>query len=167
MSISDVYRRLRGDVLYHYTHQGNVESIKNSGYVLYSSKCINSRNICPYYITDNTSRYIDMQRNLDNYVFLVFTLSHPMIYKKECEGVPMTRIPIDVSILDLPGVLISNTIATCNNAEFFTPQEALIYLDIENSHDGNYLYSDEWYRVKDYEILVPMYIDLRKYFYRM
>lgn len=40
MSISEKYRALRGDVLFHYTHDDNLESIEQKDWIIYSSNQI-------------------------------------------------------------------------------------------------------------------------------
>lgn len=89
-----------------------------------------------------------------------------MIYRKEQEGIPMTPIPIDISILDVPGVLIADRVATDNSVNLYPPSEALKKLDIGSCHDNLTKFTPDWYNVRDFEILIPGYIDLKQYLHR-
>ena len=163
MTISEYFRKLRGDILFHYTHENNIESIEQKGSVIYSSSQLISNGVNPSFITDSNSRNIDYRLGYNNYVFLTFSHSHPMIYKKEQEGVPLIYYSIDVSILDIPGVKITDRIATDNNVNIYTPEQAIETLDIKSCNDKVPKFTDDWYNVRKFEILIPSYIDLKQY----
>jgi hypothetical protein len=166
LSISEKFKELRGEVLFHYTHEDNIESIKQKDWIIYSSSQIGANGVNPSFITDSDSRNIDSQRGYNNYVFLVFTHSHPMLFRKGQEGIPMKYYSINISILDIPGVLIADRVATDNSVNLYTPAEALKKLDIGSCHDNLTKFTQDWYNVRDFEILIPGYIDLKKYFHR-
>ena len=70
--------------------------------------------------------------------------------------------PISIEILDEPGVLISDRIATDNHVKLYKPEAALQHLKIE--YIPFYRVEREiWDEIKKYEILIPKFIDLEKY----
>lgn len=166
MPISETYRELRGDKLFHYTHENNIQSIIDHDYQIFSSNHINKKGITPSFITDSDSRNIDMIKGNNNYVFLIFSHSHPMIYRKEQEGIPLRYIEIDISILDIPGVKIADRVATDNRVTLYTPEKALEQLKIAYCHNGRVNDREIWDEVKKYEILIPGYIDLNKFLHK-
>jgi hypothetical protein len=165
MPISDKYRELRGDYLFHYTHQNNVNTIKNH-YTIFSHENLTIKGIQAEHITNNSSRLIDKRLGYNKYVFLVFSESHPFIYKQKINGIPIMCISIDISILDVPGVLIADRVATDNLVTLYTPEEALDLLKIDYCHTGRINDKDIWNEVKKYEILIPGNIDLHQYLYK-
>jgi len=166
MSISEQYRELRGGELLHYTHTDNLKGIVNADCIIYSQHMLDQLNIQNTHITDSNSNSIDRRKGYDKYVFLIFSESHPLIYRKQCEGVPIDSISIDISILDVPGVKIADRIATDNRVILYTVQEALIKLDIANAKNERINDRDIWDIVKKYEILVPNHIDLKEFQYK-
>lgn len=162
MSISDEYRKLRGDYIFHYTHSENIPSIEEHK-TIFCNREVTNKGIVTRNITDITSQNIDKIRGFDNYVFLVFSRSHPFIYKQQMSNVPIIEIPIDISIIDIEGVLIADRVATDNLVKFYTPEDALEILDIKNCIANKRLPYEIWSIVKKYEILIPNYIDLSNY----
>lgn len=159
--ISEKYRKIVGNKLYHYSPYENVDEIEKH-MKLYSSTNIKENNIKVAYFTNELSRQLDKRIGLNNYVFLVFREDHPLIHKVRQSGLKLLKISLDISILDIPGVLISDRVANDSNANFFTPEHALKLLKIE--YCKGYI-SDRniWDEVKKYEILVPNNIDLNLY----
>lgn len=162
MKISDIYREQRGDELFHYTHSSNVENLRKHGFI-YSTKELDEKEIDRVNITNDLSLTLDSASNLNDYVFLTFSTKHPFIYKLRKSKVDLVVITLDVSILDIDGVLVSDRVANSRGALFYTPEEALKRLLIKFT-DGKPL-ADEtiWRKVIKYEILVPKHIDIRKY----
>lgn len=163
MLVSERFRELRGSVLYHYTHSDNREAIINSGRILHSRRKLLQEGITPEFITDEISRSIDESRGYDEYIFLVFSESHPFIYKNIQKGVPLIRAKIDVSILDREGVLIADRVATDSLVQFFTPEEALDNLQYLSYCKDERCEREIWDIVKKYEILVLDSIDLDEF----
>jgi len=163
LSISEKFRALRGGELYHYTHMDNASELEKLN-IVYSKSLLDTQGIKPVHITDISSQSIDKCRGFNNYVFLIFSHSHPLIYKKSnIENISIGYFKIDVSILDIPGVLIADRVATDNCVNFYTPEEALKHLKIQYCHNDRIEDRAIWDEVKKYEILIPNYIDLNKY----
>jgi len=161
--VSDIYRKVFGDKLIHYTPIENLEEIKKH-MILYSSNQLLQRNIQPSYMSNNLSRQIDSARGINGYVFLVFRENHPLIYKISRSNITLLRIPIDITILDLPGVLISDRVANDSNANFYTPEIALDVLRIDLCNKNYIGNRGVWEQVIRYEILIPESIDLKQYY---
>lgn len=162
MLVSDIYRKIRGSKLYHYTVASNMNSIGFTK-TIYSTDELNRLGIERENITNDLSHDLDISRGLSSFVFLTFSEKHPMIYKLREKGIKLIGIEIDISVLDITGVIISDKIANSNGANFFTPEKALEVLDIQNTHNGYIYDSSTWNIAKEYEILVPNSIDLQKY----
>jgi hypothetical protein len=166
MSLSERYRKLRGDVLFHYTHEDNMASIKGHDNMIFSCSQIIEKGITPSFITDSNSRNIDVRKGYNDYVFLVFSHSHPMIYRKSQEGIPLLYCSIDISILDIPGVLIADRVATDSSVTLYSVEDAIMKLDIKNCCTERVNDRDVWLNVRKYEILIPGYIDLKQYMHK-
>jgi len=165
MLVSEKYRRTRGHYLMHFTHKNDVSMIKYY-HALFSQTILNQKDIDPVHITNETSRLIDERLGYNNYVFLIFSDTHPFIYKQIINNVGLVCVKIDVSILDLPGVLIADRIATDGEVNFYTPDDALEVLNIQYCYDGRVNDKDIWNEVKKYEILIPYSIDLQQFLYK-
>ncbi len=160
MKVSDLFIQKNIFELYHYTRLENVESINNDKKI-YSRSILNEKNINPEYITNSLSRSLDLYHGNQYYVFLVFKDDHPFVYKSNM-AFNLSRYCIDISILDEPGVLISDRIATDNHVKLYKPEAALQHLKIE--YIQFYRVEREiWDEIKKYEILIPKFIDLEKY----
>lgn len=160
-NISEQYRKLRGDILYHYTPIENISSIEYHNF-LYSQAILRDKRIQTTHMTSNLSRQIDITKGNDNYVILIFSEYHPFTHMKSKEQ-NLALIKIDISVLDLPGVLISDRVALDKNSIKYTPYVALEQLNIELCNNRYIQNKDVRERVKKYEILIPNGIDLTKY----
>ncbi len=163
MSVSERYRKLRGDKLFHYTHENNKELILQSGRIIYPRSILEQIRINPVHITDSNSRNRDDCLGYNQYVFFVFTDSHPFIYRQTINKVPLVRGTVDVSILDRPGVLIADRVATDSSVILYTPEDALEILKIQFCRKMFIKDKTVWNEVKKYEILIPGSIDLNEY----
>ena len=165
MKVSDIYRSMIGDVLFHFTPAANLQEI-GKHMTIYSSNNLSYLNITPTHMSNDISREADKRRGISAYVFLVFRSDHPLIYKQKRNGLDLRSIPIDVSILDLSGVAISDRVANDSNANFYTPEDALKMLKIQYCHDDYISDYAIWDEVKKYEILIPNSIDINTYIAR-
>ena len=104
--------------LYHFTDRSNINSIiENRG--LYSWKACDR-----YGININrpggseTSRTLDSNRGLGNYVRLCFTKNHPMMYVAKNDGriSDPVILEIDLSVVEISGTKFSDRNATRNGA---------------------------------------------------
>lgn len=163
MSISESFKKLGVTELHHFTDDENIQRMIDVGEIIYSRFELDTKGLERTYMTDSDSRNSDDRQNYNHYVFLVFLITHPMIYKKQMNGHNLTPIPVDICVLDIPGVLITDRIATDGNVTLYTPEEALIHLDITSIGKNERLEKDIWNVVKKYEILIPKLIDLNKY----
>ena len=100
--------------------------------------------------------------DLHNYANLYFDARNPMMFKRKNEDVLVLKI--DIRIIDLPDVIISDQNASSKYARFYEPSEAIDKLDF------SMIYSRDWndsnlfmyYKKKSAkcaEILVPDRID--------
>lgn len=165
MLISDTYRAIRGDELFHFTHINNITDIEKHGKIFCLDK-IKELGLNPEHITNSLSRNLDKILGNNKYVFLTFSISHPFIYKQIRSNVDLVEMVLDISIIDEPGVLISDRVANDNSANFYTPEQALSILKIDYCYTGRINNRAIWEEVKKYEILIPESIDLKKYFLR-
>lgn len=103
------------DSLYHFTDVSNLESIiKNGG--LYSWKGLENIRINASLSSNELSRQLDTQRNLQNYIRLSFTDYHPMSTKVEKEdGKNLVWLKIDLDVALWENTLFSDINATDNN----------------------------------------------------
>lgn len=163
MKVSEQFKELGITELYHFTSSENKQSIIDCNMTLYSNKELINRNITTNHITDNTSRSIDKYKGNSDKVFLTFTESHPFIYKQKINKIDCKLIKINIDIVNIKNVLFSDRVSTDNLVQFWNAEDALKKLDIKNS--GNKYISDKtiWNKTNKYEILIPNFIDLKKY----
>lgn len=145
--------------VYHITSEKNLQLIKKRGLSSYS--LLKANNIKVTTGGDETSLSIDNDLGLDKYIHLSFTDWCPMFYGKEQSGEKLYVLHISLDVLDQPGVLFCDRIATANDAvfydyldlEIFDLEAAYAYLDWR-THDGQKRRN----QAEKYEILVPNYI---------
>jgi len=102
-------------MFYHFTDEKNLESIiKNGG--LYSWKGLENKQINASLSSDELSRQLDSQKNLQDYIRLSFTDYHPMSTKVEKEdGKKLIWLEIDLEVALWESTLFSDINATDNN----------------------------------------------------
>lgn len=97
---------------YHFTSRENISSIKKYG-GLYSWNYLKKHNIeIPDQGGDDFSEKLDMRYGLQDYVRLSFCESHPMAYRKLCEGSDIVVLKISTYVALLKNTLFSNMNAT-------------------------------------------------------
>ena len=80
----DVLRKNDVSVLYHFTDAANLESIREHG--LLSASCLNQQSIEAVMNSDVTSRAVDAQMGLQNFVRLSFNKENPLKHIAKNEG---------------------------------------------------------------------------------
>lgn len=104
------------DMFYHFTDVNNLESIIENG-GLYSWEGLENKRINASLSSNELSRQLDTQKNLQNYIRLSFTDYHPMSTKVEKEdGKKLVWLEIDLDIALGESTLFSDMNATDNNA---------------------------------------------------
>lgn len=163
MSISDKFRELRGNYLLHFTESKNGCSIYLDR-VIYSRAELEKKGIL-YPLEANSYKCCNKGIYLHGKVFLAFSIYHKFIQKQiYSPDIKVDFIAIDISVLDIPGVLISDKISLCKDVHFYTPEEALEKLEMENT--ATWLKKGQYYgEARNYEALIPQKIDLRQYIF--
>lgn len=114
----------KGVKLYHFTDEGNIESIKETGLVPWTE----AQKIDGAKLTSNElSRQCDMENEVADYVRLCFRKDHPMLYIAKEDGRIKKEAWISVSleILDVKGVKFCNKNAALKNADIRESPEHL------------------------------------------
>lgn len=149
--------------VYHITSEKNIQSIEQDGLLPYSNLKTGEIEVVTGGNEDSLS--LDKTLGLDKYIHLSFTKWCPMFHKKKKMGEKLCLLHISFDVLDQPGVLFCDRIATSNDAVFYD------YLDF-NAFDFEAVYNYiDWgttegqlrrQRAEKYEILVPYGISTDK-----
>lgn len=103
------------DSFYHFTEVSNLESIIENG-GLYSWNGLEHRGINASLSSNELSRQLDVQKNLQDYVRVSFSNYHPMSTKVELEdGKKLVWLEIDLDVALWESTLFSDMNATDNN----------------------------------------------------
>lgn len=153
--------RLGKQYVYHFTDRRNIEFIRTSGGLL-------PRSMIPgTYIPGGNQWSIDADNmfGMQNYVHLCFLNKHPMEYLARDEGrIDSVWLEINITVLDLPGVLYCAGVANQAGAEYLPADDAISVLDFD------YMYNYHNFSVEEnrnrhnltqkYEILVPSLVPI-------
>jgi hypothetical protein len=159
--------------LYHFTDIRNLPSIKERGGV-YSTAMLRAKGINTFYPGGNElSLVLDQQIGMDQYVHLCFRPNHPMAHIAKNEGRIQRPIylPVDPSIIQLPGVRYSAGVAIKTGVHICDIAEAADIIDYQVLYtrmDWNVAEIQERLQAAEKcEILVPDYVPMKyleKYF---
>ncbi len=106
-------------------------------------------------------------RRLHEYANLYFDAHNPMLCKIQRKNDVICVLRIDASILELPGVIISDHNAACNIARFFTVEQGLNLLNKDRifapfwTHPGDPIDKEKHKHEKCDEVLIPDKIESR------
>lgn len=102
--------------LYHFTDESNVASIQKFG--LLSWPELRKRRIPHRPNSNDLSRNLDKRKGLQDYVRLALSPDHPMAFKALSEKRISKVVWLEITdeVVDLPGVLFSDTNAAANHA---------------------------------------------------
>lgn len=116
--------------LYHFTDARNVPGIRELG--LLPTRTIVERGLRAVTGGDDGSLHIDRQKGLDAFNSLSFCRSHPMAHVAKGEGrIDTVRIlTICPSVLLRPGVMLSDQVATANEAKIGAPNDMIPLMDL-------------------------------------
>jgi len=108
----DVLRKNGIKILYHFTDESNVQSIRAHG--LMSASTLLTKSISSVMNSDEASRQLDIKAGLQNYVRLSFCAKNPMMYVSLNEGRISKPVMLQIKLdaLHRPGVLFSDCNAT-------------------------------------------------------
>ena len=100
---------------YHFTESSNLPLIREYG--LFSWKELDTRGFTAVKGSDELSRRLDKKKNLEDFVRLSFTASHPMMWVCKRQGRLKNPVvlKIDISACLLPGTLFSDRNATATD----------------------------------------------------
>lgn len=154
------YNRYR---LFHFTDRSNLKSIVSCGGLL-SWKQIEERKLASVRFGSNiTSRLLDAQLGLQDYVRLSWTKEHPMKYiaKKEKRIQEAVVLDVDLKILSKPGILFADKNANRSGAQFGKGLDMLKKMDLEFFNRVDRYNAEENRDQFQQEILVPKKIPLK------
>lgn len=152
-----------GSVLYHFTDEHNIDSIRKYGILSYRriQELQSKKEIGKIYYGGNEwSRNADVFSGMDNYVHLSFTKECPMAYYLEKDKIKLAWLEIDASILnDISGILYTNGVSNKSGIVPMSEKNALNCLDFDAIYKflpfkekGNKERKDA---ARKYEILIP------------
>lgn len=159
--------------LYHFTDVRNPASIKAMD-GLYSTAILQAKGIKTFYAGGNElSLELDKRTGMDQYVHLCFRPNHPMAHIAQNEGRIQRAVylPVDPSIIRLPGVRYSAGVAVKTGVHICDIAEAVNIIDYQVLYtrmDWNVAEIQERLQAAEKcEILVPDHVPmnyLEKYF---
>jgi hypothetical protein len=119
----DPFARIR--TLYHFTDITNLESIRRLG-GLFSTARLRGMNGAFCAGGDEDSLSLDTRCGMDRFVHLCWAHGHPMAGRiaERNPAARLTYLPIDRTVVYLPGVMFSTGIAYANSAETMSLNEA-------------------------------------------
>lgn len=106
-------------------------------------------------------RLLDLSRNLDDFVRLSFCDDHPMMYRLQNEGANLCLLEIDLSVVNVPGVMFSNMNATDNQATVQSGIDGLKAVNLDATQRHFVRKEDEDFKPHQAEILVPKVVPLK------
>lgn len=117
--------------LWHFTDHRNIVSIQ--AYGLLRTAELRRRGIIPVTGGDEASLAIDTHKGFDEYVRLGFLRKHPMAHVAAQEGriEQVRHLRVLPKIMLIPGVLISDKVATANDATIKASDDMIPDLDFE------------------------------------
>lgn len=110
---------------------------------------------------NSMSRLLDLSRNLDDFVRLSFCDDHPMMYRLQNEGANLCLLEIDLSVVNVPGVMFSNMNATDNQATVQSGIDGLKAVNLDATQRHFVRKEDEDFKPHQAEILVPKVVPLK------
>lgn len=139
----------RKGYLLHVTELENLPHILKNG--ILSKKMIENENINPKMMTNTLSHSLDSKKDTLSYVHLAFDESYSMFSAKLFYNKLKNPVIIKISpdVLDLEGVMISNTNAAANDSKIGKPEEIMKYIDFEKL----YLPNEEIYSLDHFKEL--------------
>lgn len=152
--------------VFHFTEAANIPSINERG--ILSLREIKTKNILDVrFCSSPQSRLVDERNGLDQYVRLCFVDNHPMVYRAKERGELTNEVyvPIDSSILELPGVQVAAGIAYQNGVPLYPLAEAFDRLDFEVLYNWadwkDPVVCQRLLIARKYEILVPNRVEAK------
>jgi hypothetical protein len=145
--------------LYHFTSTNNVESIKANG--LLSLEQLRNANLRPSFASSSTSRNIDKNKDLSDYVHLSYERDNPMIYVAIAEGRLSEYVLLEIScdVLFWKNTKYTNKNAAKSDAIITDDINFLLNIPFSKFHNKSYLKlreeDKEWFKS---EILVKSQI---------
>jgi hypothetical protein len=155
-------RLAAGKRLFHFTDARNIQNIKRCG--LLSTRELRKLRIPVVTGGDNTSLSIDQRKGFDAFVRLSFCPSHPMshvaVERKTIENVRV--LSVCPTVLLRPGVLLSDRVATANDARIGEAENMIGTFDLEAAYSFlDWNVAENHARrsaVEKWEVLVPSLI---------
>jgi hypothetical protein len=139
--------------LFHFTHLDNIESIQKNG--ICSIQELIKRGIqCNYHLSDDSSRSIDVHKELDVCVNLAFHPRYSMVYKasERVDG-KIAMWVINIDVLTLPGIEFTRGLANANDM-IREPISCLMEEDLKE-------FMNDYGRSGKWQILVPDHVPAR------
>jgi len=102
---------------------------------------------------------------LHQYANLYIDSRNPMLYTRMTNGTDdLCVLRVDVSVMTLPGVVVTDENAARDYVQFFSPSEAMAKLDIDRIYAHNWKHDDEIETyvhkgIKCTEVLIPHRVD--------
>jgi hypothetical protein len=121
------------DELHYITPLDNISSILSNGILCYErSQKIKSVSVAMGVIQEKRERkVVPNGLPLHKYANLYFHARNPMLYRLQSQHGNLCVLRIDIEVLDLPNVVISDMNASSDYVAFFPSPEGLAYIDRE------------------------------------
>lgn len=119
--------------LWHFTDKRNQASILANGGLLSWVEAVRRRLVVPAPGGNDWSHQADQKFGVDKFVHLAFIKNHPMLHiaKKEGRIESPIWVEIDVSVLDLAGVMYTNDVANKSGVEILSSDQAKTGVDFQ------------------------------------
>ena len=146
--------------LYHFTEKNRIESIIKYGGLLSLKRCLDEGIAMPVRKDMASTRDIDAQKGLEDYVRTSFCPRLPKIKERQEEGAELVLLKIDPEVALFEDTLYTDVEATQSNVQYGKEIEDLKRVDIRATQNTSSRPGDKDYWQRQAEVLVKGFIPL-------
>ena len=139
----------------------NITSVINNGILsFYATQSIAHASIALTTVQERREQVIIPNGGkLHSYANLYFTYHNPMMYKRKDEAESLCILAIDLSVINIPGCILSDRNAAANLVKFYSPEDGFNKIDFDSVYAENWVDPNDPFspkkQIKCAEILIP------------
>ena len=147
--------------LYHFTEKNRIESIKKYGGLLSLKRCLDEGVAMPVREDMASTRDIDAQKNLEDYVRTSFCSKLPKIKERQEEGAELVLLKIDPEVALFEDTIYTDIEATQSNMQYGKEMDDLLKVNFQATKKEYSRPEDNDYWQRQAEVLVKGFIPLK------